>query len=126
MDHRVTTDYVVPHFQKEVTPTMRTILIDWLIEVTDEFAFHMETFFLCVNYLDRYLSVQQVPKSKLQLVGIVCLFIAAYHLWRLSFHRSHLSVYSVTDIRKYEETIVPRVDELVFLSDNTCTREEVC
>jgi cyclin A len=101
-EYRVSPDYMRP-IQKDITPSMRAILVDWLIEVADEFGFRSETLFLCINYLDRYLSVQQVPRSKLQLVGIVCLIIAA----------------------KFEEIQVPRIEEFVFLSDNTCTREEV-
>lgn len=39
---------------------------------------HRETFYMGVDYLDRYLSrTTGVKKSQLQLVGITALFIAA-------------------------------------------------
>ena len=36
-----------------------------------------ETLYLTVNILDRFLSVKQVRRSKLQLVGVAALSIAA-------------------------------------------------
>ena len=36
-----------------------------------------DTLFLAVSYVDRYLSQQQVPRSRLQLVGVSCMLIAA-------------------------------------------------
>jgi len=57
---------------------MRTILVDWMIEVTDEYRMHRETLFLAVNFVDRFLSVMAVQRGKLQLVGTAAMFIAAY------------------------------------------------
>lgn len=56
---------------------MRTIVADWIQELCQDFAFDTETFFLSINYLDRFLSKKNVPKKRLQLVGAACLFIAA-------------------------------------------------
>jgi len=102
-NYKVSLDYMKPHFQREINSHMRLILVDWLYEVAEEFSFHSETVFLCINILDRYLAIQQVPKSKLQLLGVVCLLIAA----------------------KFEEIQVPRVEQFVYISDNTCTREDI-
>jgi len=33
--------------------------------------------FLCINIIDRFLSVEIVPRAQMQLVGIVALLIAA-------------------------------------------------
>ncbi len=39
---------------------------------------HRESFFLAVNFFDRYLSATTaIPKSTIQAVGLTCLFIAA-------------------------------------------------
>ncbi len=60
---------------------MRAILIDWLVDVADEFKMNRDTVFLCVFYVDRYLSSIKAPiaRSKLQLLGVTSLLIAAYH-----------------------------------------------
>jgi len=49
-----------------------------LVEVADEYHLHRETLFLAVNFVDRFLSVMAVQRSKLQLVGTAAMFIAAY------------------------------------------------
>lgn len=67
-------------FQRHPTlqPRMRAILLDWLIEVCEVYKLHRETYYLAMDYIDRYLSTHQnVPKNQLQLIGITCLFIAA-------------------------------------------------
>ena len=63
--------------QPDITFTMRSILIDWLIEVGEEYKLQTETLFLAVNYIDRFLSYMSVQRAKLQLVGTACMFIAA-------------------------------------------------
>lgn len=39
----------------EITPKNRQILIDWLMEVSDKFQLKRQTFYLSVNFADRYL-----------------------------------------------------------------------
>lgn len=57
---------------------MRVILVDWLVEVTQEFQLCSETLHLAVNYLDLFLSrTTSVKRGKLQLVGTAALLIAA-------------------------------------------------
>jgi len=63
--------------QSEVTHAMRSILVDWLVDVAIEYKLHQQTLHLCVNYIDRFLSSMLVLKSKLQLVGITAMFLAA-------------------------------------------------
>lgn len=63
--------------QPDVTFGMRSILVDWLVEVAEEYKIHSETVFLTVNYVDRFLSQMSVVRNKLQLVGAACMFIAA-------------------------------------------------
>lgn len=89
--------------QKELNHSMRAILVDWLIEVGEEFRLCADTLFLAVNYIDRFLSVHKVTRSQLQLVGVTCIWIAA----------------------KYEEIYPPNVKEFVYITDNTYNKEEL-
>lgn len=63
--------------QPDITFSMRSILVDWLVEVSEEYKLHNETIYLAVNYVDRFLSFMSVQRAKLQLVGTACMFIAA-------------------------------------------------
>jgi len=89
--------------QQEVTPNMRSILIDWLVEVQVRFKLIPETMQLTVNVLDRYLSIERIAKSKLQLVGIVAMLIAS----------------------KYEEMWPPEVRDFMWVADNAYSRAEI-
>ena len=58
---------------------MRVVLIDWLIEVAEEYHLQDQTLFLAVSYLEHCLAKPvSVHRDTLQLLGITCLFIAAY------------------------------------------------
>jgi len=63
--------------QKLVTPTMRAILVDWLVEVGEEYKLLPDTLHLSVSYIDRFLSINPVTKSKLQLLGVSSMLIAS-------------------------------------------------
>ncbi len=55
--------------QKDINPSMRTILVDWLIEVQENFELFHETLYLSVKLTDRYLSRKDVKREYLQLVA---------------------------------------------------------
>lgn len=63
--------------QQDITNSMRSILVDLLVEVSEEYKLHRETLFLAVNYIDRFLSQMSVQRSKLQLVGAASMFLAS-------------------------------------------------
>ncbi|XP_017097006.2 G1/S-specific cyclin-E isoform X1 [Drosophila bipectinata] len=85
-------------------PRMRAILLDWLIEVCEVYKLHRETFYLAVDYLDRYLLVaRKVQKTHLQLIGITCLFVAA----------------------KVEEIYPPKIGEFAYVTDGACTERDI-
>lgn len=88
----------------EITSDMRVILVDWLVEVAQEYKLRSETLFLAVNYLDRFLSgTAFVKRGKLQLVGTAALMIAA----------------------KFEEIFPPELNEFVYITDSTYTKKQL-
>lgn len=89
--------------QVEVTAKMRTILVDWLLEVHYKFKLVPQTLWLCVNILDRYLEKVTVERSKLQLVGVSALLLAC----------------------KYEESGPPEVKDCIFITDYAYSRSEI-
>lgn len=89
--------------QSEIQWSMRAVLMDWLVQVHARFTLLPETLFLCVNYVDRFLSSKIVSLGKLQLVGATAIFVAA----------------------KYEEINCPSVSEIVFMVDGGYTTDEI-
>ncbi|KAL2340130.1 hypothetical protein Fmac_008070 [Flemingia macrophylla] len=89
--------------QRGVTLSMRSILIDWLVEAAREYMLRSDTLFLSVPYIDRFLSVKPMTKSTLQLLGVSVMLIAS----------------------KYEEIDPPSVDQFCNITDNTCDKEEI-
>lgn len=63
--------------QPDINHSMRTILVDWLVEVCEEYRLQSETLRLAVSYIDRFLSTMSVVRAKLQLVGTAAMFIAS-------------------------------------------------
>ena len=62
--------------QTDMNSSMRSILIDGLVEVAEEYKLQPQTLFLTVNYIDRFLSQMSVLRGKLQLVGAACMLVA--------------------------------------------------
>ena len=68
--------------QRHVNAAMRAILIDWLVTVVDDFkhcGLDCRVLYRAVGLLDRYLASRAVLRSRLQLLGIACVLIAAKH-----------------------------------------------
>ena len=65
------------HQQKHLTTAMRAILVDWLVEVQENFELNHETLYLAVKLVDLYVSKKELAKELLQLVGAASLFIAS-------------------------------------------------
>ena len=63
--------------QPDISASMRTILVDWLIEVQENFELFHETLYLAVKVVDRYLSTREVKREYLQLVGATSMLIAS-------------------------------------------------
>ncbi|XP_057503924.1 G2/mitotic-specific cyclin-2-like isoform X1 [Actinidia eriantha] len=97
----VSPNYMAHQF--DINGRMRAILIDWLIEVHYKFELMDETLYLTINLLDRFLAVTPVVRKKLQLVGVTAMLLAC----------------------KYEEVLVPVVEDLIVISSNAYSRKEV-
>jgi G2/mitotic-specific cyclin-B, other len=69
------TDYMAR--QPEMNTKMRAILTDWIIEIHYKFNLMPETLYLIMYIVDRYLSLQPVPRHELQLVGVAAVLIAS-------------------------------------------------
>ena len=89
--------------QRDITKGMRGILIDWLVEVSEEYKLVPDTLYLTVYLIDQFLSRKYIERQKLQLLGITSMLIAS----------------------KYEEICAPRVEEFCFITDNTYTKNQV-
>ncbi|XP_041973089.1 G1/S-specific cyclin-D3 [Aricia agestis] len=63
--------------QTEVTPHMRRVVAEWMLELCEEQNCQEDVFPLAISYLDRFLSTCAVGKSQLQLLGTVCLLLAS-------------------------------------------------
>ena len=62
--------------QNEINQVMRSILIDWIIEVHNRFHFKSKTLFQTAYIIDLYLSYENIEKKNFQLLGIGSLLIA--------------------------------------------------
>ncbi|CAK9051719.1 Cyclin-A1-1 (G2/mitotic-specific cyclin-A1-1) (CycA1 [Durusdinium trenchii] len=89
--------------QHDINGKMRAILVDWLVEVHMKYRLRPETLFLAVNLIDRHMSLMPVLRRRLQLLGVVAMFVAS----------------------KFEEIDPPRASDFVYITDNTYTKDEL-
>ncbi|KAI6182804.1 Cyclin domain containing protein [Aphelenchoides bicaudatus] len=90
---------------KHLKADMRRTLFSWLMDVCEDLTLHRETYHLAIDFFDRLLSkggIDVLPQT-IQLVGTSALFLAT----------------------KIEEVYPPKLSELVALTDNACTEDEV-
>jgi hypothetical protein len=81
--------------QDDITEKMRSILIDWIIDVHAKFKLEPNTLFMATNIIDRFLSKERIPRKQLQLAGVAAMLIAC----------------------KFEEIYAPEVRDFVYISD---------
>merc|ERR1711935_203168 len=87
----------------DINEKMREILVDWLVEVHMKFNLQSAVLYTTVQLIDRFLGMQAVTRSKLQLVGITAMLISS----------------------KMEEIYPPEVKDFVYISDKAYTQEEI-
>uniref|UniRef100_A0A8C6T0I2 Cyclin N-terminal domain containing 2 n=1 Tax=Neogobius melanostomus TaxID=47308 RepID=A0A8C6T0I2_9GOBI len=85
------------------TDAKRAILVDWLVKIHEMMHFQDETLYLAIYLLNRSLRLMKVTTANLQLLGIICLFVAA----------------------KKEESLLPEVSDLCYVMDYTYTKQQV-
>jgi len=88
---------------QKLSEAIRSTLVDWLIQIHYNFKLLEESLFLTVNIIDRYLSKNTLSKDQVQLVGVAAMLIAT----------------------KYEEIYPPLLKDFVFVSDNSCSAEQI-
>ena len=88
-----------------VTKKMRSLLVDWMVEVHQQMDLAQETLFLSVRLLDRYLQeeVMRTSMDDMQLVGVTALLLAY----------------------KAEEIDLPSIEDFVYFTDDAITEDEV-
>lgn len=89
--------------QTEVSETSRSILVDWLINVQVHLMFSEETIMLTIKLLDVFLLQQDIQLDNLQLLGVACFFVAA----------------------KFFEQNIPKVSQLIYLTDYSYTKRQL-
>ncbi|XP_075884157.1 G2/mitotic-specific cyclin-B3 [Nelusetta ayraudi] len=94
-------DYM--NMQPSLNPEMRAVLIDWLVEVQENFELYHETLYLAVKMTDHYLSKVPIQREMLQLIGSTAMLIAS----------------------KFEERNPPCVDDFLYICDDAYRKEEL-
>jgi hypothetical protein len=89
--------------QTDINLKMRTILLDWIIEVKKRFRLKWSTLRLAITILDITLRHYVTNRKELQKVGCSALLIAS----------------------KYNEIYTPEVDDFVHISDRAYTRAQL-
>ncbi|SCV01055.1 LANO_0F09934g1_1 [Lachancea nothofagi CBS 11611] len=88
---------------QHLRPSLRAILIDWLVEVHQKFQLLPETLYLAINVMDRFMSLRKVSMAKLQLLAVSSLLIAA----------------------KFEEINLPKLSQYAYITDGACSCQDI-
>jgi len=89
--------------QREMTPKMRSVLVDWLVNVHHQFRLLPETLYMGISIMDRFFQSESVAKDKIQLVGVTAFFIAS----------------------KYEEIYPPDITDYVSICDQLYSKNQI-
>jgi len=87
------------------TAKMRTVLLDWLVDVQQQFKLLQETLYLTISIIDRFLHKEgaKISRDKLQLVGVTSMLIAS----------------------KIEEIYAPEVNDFVYITDDAYSANDI-
>lgn len=90
-------------FQEQIDNRMLQILFDWIIELHYKFKMRQETLHLTISLVNRILCEVKISKAQLQLLGVTTFFMAS----------------------KIEEIYPPKIKELVYLTNNAYSKQDV-
>ncbi len=79
--------------QPHINKNMRATLVDWMVEVQENFELNHETLYLAVKLVDMYLEKVKVHRQSLQLVGAAALFLSCKYdvsIFKVLAHRGRL------------------------------------
>ncbi|XP_036322877.1 G2/mitotic-specific cyclin-B3 [Rhagoletis pomonella] len=96
---------IIDYMEKQIhlTKWMRTLLVDWMVEVQETFELNHETLYLAVKIVDLFLCRVVINKDVLQLLGAAALFIAC----------------------KFDERTPPLIEDFLYICDGAYKHDEL-
>lgn len=91
--------------QKEISPSMRRVVAEWVIDLCEEQNCQEEVSLLSLSYMDRFLSLVPIKKTHLQILATACLLLAS-------------------KLREPNYKALP-VELLVFYTDHSITKKDL-
>ena len=91
--------------QRFITADMRGALINWLVNVQEQFELNHETLYLAVKIIDIYLSrtKAEVRRGDLQLLGGTAVFLAS----------------------KFDERVAPLIDDILYMCEDNYNADQI-
>lgn len=99
--HKLKSNYL--NYQPDLSIKKRFILFDWVMEVTYQLHLTKKIYYSTINLIELFFSKSTVDINKIQLIGIVCLLIAAKNEGIEIANFSYFTnLYSKSEILNYE------------------------
>jgi hypothetical protein len=89
--------------QPELNEKMRTIMVEWLVDIHQKFNLKIETLFLAIDIIDRYLMIKRLKRANFQLLGATSIFLAS----------------------KYEEIYYPEIRDIIYICDRLYDKNDI-
>ena len=110
--------------QENINEKMRSILVDWLVDVADEYNIKDETLFLAINYIDRWVILM----FSIVFFIVLTLFILFRFLSKVSINRQEFQLLGTAALfiaTKYEEIYPPEIGEFVYITDDSFNKLQI-
>jgi len=91
--------------QRHISGDMRALLVNWLVNVQEQFELNHETLYLAVKIMDLYLAKTKgdVRRGDLQLIGGTAVFLAS----------------------KFDERVAPLIDDILYMCEDNYKAEQI-
>lgn len=98
--------------------TIRSKMVDWMIEVFFAYKSDPSTFFLAIDLMDRYLAAvpKKVRDEDIHLLGVVCIFIASKMEDVAPLRMSHI-IHTISHNKFTEKQIKKKEKEILTVLD---------